>query len=110
LGDAPDGEDYAADDTNHSCDPNLWMKDEITLMARREIAAGEELMADYMMWEANEDYRAAWQCSCGSPLCRRNITGRDWRLPELQETYRNHFSPFLNERIDREESSSRARI
>ncbi len=110
LGDALDGEDYAADDTNHSCDPNLWMKDEVTLMARRRVAAGEELTADYMMWEANEAYRAAWQCACGSPLCRRVITGRDWRLPELQEAYRNHFSPFLNERIEKEIASSRACI
>jgi SET domain-containing protein len=59
LGDAPSGEDFAADYTNHPCDPNLWMKDGNTLAARRDIAVGEELTADYMMWEANEDYRAA---------------------------------------------------
>lgn len=102
LGDAPDGEDFAADYTNHSCDSNLWMADENTLAARRDIAAGEELTADYMMWEANEDYRAAWQCNCGSPFCRKQITGKDWRLPGLQARYENHFSPFLNERIEKE--------
>lgn len=102
LGDPSDGEDYAADFTNHACDPNLWLSDEITLTARRDIAAGEELTADYMMWEANEDYQADWQCRCGSPLCRKNITGRDWRLPALQERYEDHFSPFLNERIERQ--------
>lgn len=104
LGDAPDGEDCAADYTNHSCDPNLWMKDENTLTARRDIAPGEELTADYMMWEANEDYQAAWQCSCDSPLCRKQISGRNWRLPELQARYKNRFSPFLNERIAKEKS------
>lgn len=104
LGGAPDDEDYAADYTNHSCDPNLWMKDEATLMARRDIEAEEELTADYMMWEANVNYRAAWQCKCGFPICRKHITGEDWRLPELQERYRNHFSPFLNERIEREKT------
>jgi SET domain-containing protein len=104
LGDTPDGEDLVADYTNHSCDPNLWMKDESTLEARRDIAAGEELTADYMMWEANEDYQAAWQCNCGSPLCRKRISGTDWRLPELQARYKNHFSPFLNERITKEKS------
>ena len=102
LGDAPDGEDFAADYTNHSCDPNLWMGDENTLTARRDISTGEELTADYMMWEANEDYQAAWQCSCGSRLCRRQISGKDWRLPELQARYKNHFSPFLNKRIAKE--------
>ncbi len=106
LGGTLEDEDFAADYTNHSCDPNLWMKDEATLMARRDIEAGEELTADYMMWEANENYGAAWRCNCGSPLCRRSITGRDWRLPELQEGYKDHFSPFLNERIEREKSSS----
>lgn len=105
LGDAPGGEDFAADYTNHSCDPNLWMKDEVTLMARGDVKAGEELTADYMMWEANENYMAAWQCNCGSPLCRETITGKDWRLPEIQERYRGHFSPFLNRRIEREKAS-----
>ncbi|MBA3492113.1 MAG: SET domain-containing protein [Rubrobacteraceae bacterium] len=28
---------------NHSCDPNLWMADEATVVARRDIGAGEEL-------------------------------------------------------------------
>jgi uncharacterized protein len=110
LGGPPDDEDYVADYTNHSCDPNLWMKDEATLMARTDIEGGEELTADYMMWEADENYRAAWQCNCGSPLCRKHITGKDWRSPKLQESYRNHFSPFLNERIEREKSVSGDRI
>ena len=30
---------------NHSCDPNVWMKDEVTLVARRDIVVGEELGA-----------------------------------------------------------------
>jgi uncharacterized protein len=32
---------------NHSCDSNLWMADEVTLVARRDIAEGEELTVDY---------------------------------------------------------------
>lgn len=32
---------------NHSCDPNVCMKDEITLGARRDIEKGEELTGDY---------------------------------------------------------------
>jgi hypothetical protein len=31
---------------NGSCDSNLWMADEVTLAARRDIAAGEELTVD----------------------------------------------------------------
>jgi SET domain-containing protein len=84
---------------NHSCDPNLWMKDAFTLTARRDIQAGEEITADYILWEADEDYIAKWVCHCGSPQCRKKVTGQDWRNPTLQAVYRNHFSPLLNKRI-----------
>jgi hypothetical protein len=86
---------------NHSCEPNVWMHDEVMLAARRDIAAGEELTADYAMFEASEEHVMPFECRCGSPLCRKSITGRDWRLPELQERYKGHFSPFLNRRIER---------
>lgn len=84
---------------NHSCDPDVWMQDEVTLVARRGIAAGEELTMDYAMVESDESWVAPWECHCGSPLCRKVITGKDWRRRELQERYGNHFSPFINERI-----------
>lgn len=32
---------------NHSCDPNLWMVDAFTLVARHNIQSGSELTADY---------------------------------------------------------------
>jgi SET domain-containing protein len=34
---------------NHSCDPNLWMDDAVTVVARRQIAPGEELTVDYAL-------------------------------------------------------------
>ena len=85
---------------NHSCDANLWMRDEVTLVARREIAVGEELTQDYALYTT----RAEWSidpCMCGSPVCRRVVSGNDWRRPEIQERYRDHFSPFINDRIRR---------
>lgn len=94
-GDSPD------DFMNHSCDPNVWMKDEVTLVARRDTQAGEELTADYAMWERGEDWVMHQGCRCGSVLCRRVITGKDWRLKELQKRHRNHFSPFINKRISK---------
>lgn len=84
---------------NHSCEPNLWMKDERTLVARRDIAAGEELTADYALWEADENYVSSWECRCGSSQCRRTVTGKDWQNPELQRAYAGHFSPLINKRI-----------
>ena len=82
---------------NHSCDPNLWLADEITLIARRDIVAGEELTTDYATMTGFEDWSMA--CHCGTVICRGVVTGADWKLPALQTRYRGHFSPFLNDRI-----------
>lgn len=93
--DALPGEDYPL---NHSCDPNVWMQDAITLIARRAIRVDEELSADYALWL----YRQEWvmePCLCGSGLCRGRITADDWQLPELQKCYEGHFTPFLNRKI-----------
>lgn len=84
---------------NHSCDPNLWMEKISTLTARRDIPKDEELTADYALWEADENEIKPWDCQCGSSLCRRKITGQDYKLPELQERYRGHFSKLINKRI-----------
>lgn len=94
-GDAPDSPDYCL---NHSCDPNVWLADALTLTARREIAPGEELTADYALWEADPAWMLA-PCRCGSPLCRGRVTGDDWRRPDLQARYAGHFTPFLNRKI-----------
>ena len=85
---------------NHSCDPNLWLKDAVTLTARRDIETGEELTADYALWQSDEDWVAGWECKCGTSVCRKKITGQDWRLPGVQKRYKGHFSPFLNRKIE----------
>lgn len=84
---------------NHSCDPNCWMSDAFTIIARRPIRQREELTTDCALFESDEAFVSKWTCNCGSPLCRGKITGRDWRNKELQERYQNHFSPLLNKRI-----------
>jgi uncharacterized protein len=84
---------------NHSCDPNLWMHDATTVVARRAIARDEELTIDYATHTVTPSWQMEVECRCGSPLCRHIITGNDWQRPELQERYRGHFSPFINDRI-----------
>lgn len=98
LVDLQDEED-PADFMNHSCDPNVWMEDEVTLVARRDITAGEELTIDYAMFEVDEDWVGGWECRCGTQLCRGVYTGRDWRRKGLQGRYPDHFAPFINKRI-----------
>jgi hypothetical protein len=98
--------DDRGDFINHACDPNVWLADEHTLVARRDIAAGEELTIDYALFEGDEQDVKPWECRCGSALCRGRVTGRDWRLPELQKRYRGHFSPFISRRIERLRSAA----
>ncbi|HJW50011.1 MAG TPA: SET domain-containing protein-lysine N-methyltransferase [Candidatus Limnocylindria bacterium] len=92
------GDDEVIARGNHSCDSNLWMRDEFTLEARRDIAAGEEVTVDYALMTAVSDWEMA--CRCGSPVCRGRVRGDDWMRAELRERYRGHFSPFLNLRIE----------
>ena len=88
------------DFVNHSCDPNVWMLDEITVAARRDIAPEEEITADLVMWwEPDEEDVASWACNCGSQACRKVFTSQDWRIVELQEKYKGHLVPYISERI-----------
>src|SRR5262249_51551450 len=48
---------------NHSCDSNLWMLDERTVGARRDIAAGEEVTLDYALFTVAPEWRM--ECHCG---------------------------------------------
>ena len=81
---------------NHSCDPNLGVRGEITFVAMRDIPAGEELTHDWAMTD-DDDYSI--ECNCGAPDCRKTLTGKDWRRPDLQERYVGYFSAYLARKI-----------
>ncbi|MDT0317468.1 SET domain-containing protein [Streptomyces millisiae] len=83
---------------NHSCEPNLWHVDAFTLVARRDIAVGEELTSDYATHTGVDGW--AMDCRCGSRRCRGRVTGRDWRLSALRAAYGRHWIPPLLDRID----------
>ena len=82
---------------NHSCDPNIWLDDALTFTAMRDIKPGEELCYDYAMTDKGQ-YRPM-TCHCGSQICRGVIKHNDWKIKKLQERYKNHFSPYINELI-----------
>jgi SET domain-containing protein len=88
---------------NHSCDSNLWHQDEVTIVARRDIAEGEELTLDYRL--ATDGPTWSMNCRCGAGVCRGTVSSADWRLPEVQQRYAGHFSPLLNKRIARLQAS-----
>ena len=95
----PLGEDDPADYVNHSCDPNAGLNGQICLVAMRPIAQGEEICFDYAMSDSS-DYDE-FECHCGTPHCRKLITGNDWKLPELHERYDGYFLPYLQRRINK---------
>lgn len=56
---------------NHSCDPNCesdQIDNRIYIIALRDLAAGEELLYDYCLWDGEPDDKAP--CYCGSANCR----------------------------------------
>ena len=62
---------------NHSCDPNCEVdeiKGRVWLFALRDIAAGEELVWDYNLY----DDEAPAPCSCRAPNCRGTMYSEDW--------------------------------
>lgn len=78
--------------SNHSCDPNIGLRGEITFVAMRDIPVGEELTHDWAMTD-NDDYSV--ECNCGARNCRKTLTGKDWQKPELQKKYAGYFSAYL---------------
>jgi len=82
--------------SNHSCDPNLGMRGEITFVAMRDIRAGEELTHD---WATTDDDDYSVECQCGAPNCRKILTGKDWQRPELHARYAGYFSAYLARKI-----------
>jgi SET domain-containing protein len=70
---------------NHSCDPNayeLCEREAIYIVARREIAAGDEITFDYNI---NTSGGTSWPCHCGAARCRGETIGDLFSLPEEQQ-------------------------
>ena len=62
---------------NHSCDPNCEvdeLKNRVWILALRNIAAGEELLWDYNLYDDDDPA----PCHCGSAKCRGTMYSREW--------------------------------
>lgn len=88
----------SSDYFNHSCTPNAGFSGQVALVSMRDIAMGEEVCFDYAMSDGSP--YDEFNCCCGSPDCRGEVTGEDWRRPELRERYAGFFSPYLQRRIE----------
>lgn len=91
---------YTLDDDgymNHSCDPNTWWLDDETLIARQDIAAGEEVTYDYATTEISVPYQM--NCRCKAQNCRGVITHADHLNPSWQAFYGAHIPQFVQKAI-----------
>lgn len=74
---------------NHSCEPNCGFRaedaDALTLIAVRDILAGEELTFDYATIARDDPWRMA--CACGTPHCRGTVGTFDELPPDLRRRY-----------------------
>jgi uncharacterized protein len=70
---------------NHSCDPNCEVdeiKGRVWIFALRDIAAGEELVWDYNLYDDD----APAPCSCGAANCRGTMYSEDWMAKMRRKT------------------------
>ncbi|MBI2003419.1 MAG: SET domain-containing protein-lysine N-methyltransferase [Parcubacteria group bacterium] len=81
---------------NHSCEPNTGFQDQVILVAIKDIEPGEELTFDYAFCES---FMESFECKCQSPDCRKTITENDWQIKDLQEEYKDFFSPYIRKKI-----------
>ena len=89
---------------NHSCDANTWLSDEVTLIAKRDIEAGEEITLDQGTWNFEDSSYTDDKipCSCGAKDCRKVLTENDWKIPSVQEKYKGHFHPVIQDLISKD--------
>jgi hypothetical protein len=92
------GDPSPGNQINHSCAPNCGIAGNVSVIAMREIEAGEELTYDYAMSDGSDFDQ--FECTCSAPECRGKVTGSDWMLPELHERYAGYFSDYLRRRIE----------
>jgi SET domain-containing protein len=62
---------------NHSCAPNCETEEErgrVYIRAIRDIAANEELVYEYNLYDSDED---SADCYCGAPQCRKTMFSDD---------------------------------
>src|SRR3989338_1787078 len=87
---------------NHSCEANTWLINEVTIVAKRDIVAGEEVTLDQGTWnfEDSEYTDSKEPCSCGTKDCRKTLTENDWKIPSVQEKYKDHFHPLIQKMIN----------
>ncbi|ELR20178.1 uncharacterized protein ACA1_116490 [Acanthamoeba castellanii str. Neff] len=86
---------------NHSCEPNLWFEDKDVIVAMRDIAKAKSCSTTTPSPSPTTSSN-----STASAAPPRRVTGKDYRLPELQARYGRHFMPYILAKIERERATA----
>ena len=79
---------------NHSCQPNSYFDlDKMTLIALREIHAGQEITYNYCTTEY--DMASPFKCVCGSDVCYGEIKGFRYLPKAKQQELVGTLAPYL---------------
>ncbi|KAG2489081.1 hypothetical protein HYH03_012515 [Edaphochlamys debaryana] len=84
------------ENTNHSCDPNVFFNTEASaLLALRAIAPGDELCFFYPSteWAMGEPFA----CRCGAATCLGHVAGASALTPQQLEGRR--LTPYIQQRL-----------
>ncbi len=84
---------------NHSCEPNIGVKGQIVVLAKRDILCGEELCFDYDTTDTNDD--DFFVCSCKSKFCRKKINGSAWKDKKFVKRNKGFISWYIEEKISK---------
>jgi hypothetical protein len=96
LGPTRPEEIEAVDRMNHSCEPNCGVRGSVALVARRDIAPGEELTFDY---GTTDTVGLEMECKCGAPTCRGVVTSDDWKDPAFRARNEEYLSLYIHELV-----------
>jgi hypothetical protein len=96
--------------SNHSCEPNCAVNEDLIFYTLRAIRKNEELLWDYSTSMMERHWQM--QCNCDAPICRKIIKDFDLLPPSVQQKYinMNIVLPFvlLNRSYQQGEYGSRA--
>ena len=93
---------------NHSCEPNAWWEGYGTLVAHRDIDAGEEVTYDYVTTNIQLNYEM--KCTCGSPTCRGVFSNNDYLRTDFQNRFGNHLPQHVLNAIQEAADPSQKKI
>lgn len=84
---------------NHSCDPNTGFDADDNYVAIHPIRKDEEFSLDYSFLNTNQDYVLI--CHCGTPQCRRSVTGSEWKNPQFVKEREQYFASTVRSALAR---------